>query len=157
MVTFGVAVPVLGQTAVDLGARYQTLRVYEVGPDILMTARFAVDGQVCEMALEPRRYQQKANTIVSGATLSRDRLEGLIDELVPEAERGKRAKDPLEGFTSISGHSTSTSFNYEKITVTLYGSIGDPIVENGLIKGFARGTGEEIAIITWRNRTCSAP
>jgi hypothetical protein len=122
-----------------------------------MTARFAADGQVCEMALEPRRYLDREKTIVSEDTLSRDRLQELIDELVPEAERGKREADPLEGSSSISGGSTFSFFYYEKITVTLYGSIGQPIVENRVIKGVTRGIREELAIIKWRNRTCTAP
>jgi hypothetical protein len=35
--------------------------------------------------------------------------------------------------------------------------IGQPIVENGVIKGVTRGIREEITIIKWRNRTCTAP
>jgi hypothetical protein len=62
LLTLGLAVPVLGQTAADLGTKHRRLNAYEVGPDILMTAPFAADGQVCEMALEPRRYLDREKT-----------------------------------------------------------------------------------------------
>jgi len=46
---------VAGQTSDNLVAKYPAISAYEVRPGILMTAKYAGDGQVCEMVLE-RRY-----------------------------------------------------------------------------------------------------
>jgi len=45
-------VAALGQTSADLGAKYPHDTACRVRPDVLMTARFAAGGQVCEMTLE---------------------------------------------------------------------------------------------------------
>ena len=42
------AVAALGQTSADLSAKYPNV-AYRIRPHVLMTARFAPDGQVCEM------------------------------------------------------------------------------------------------------------
>ena len=47
-------VAALGQTSSDLSAKYPQVTAYKVRPDVLMTARFAADGQVCEMTVEKR-------------------------------------------------------------------------------------------------------
>ena len=41
-----------GQSSNDLSARYAAVSAYQVRPGILMTAKYAEDGQVCEMVLQ---------------------------------------------------------------------------------------------------------
>jgi hypothetical protein len=42
----GVSVAIRAQTSADLGAKYCKITSYEVGPGIVMTPRYAQDGQV---------------------------------------------------------------------------------------------------------------
>jgi hypothetical protein len=49
------AVTALGQTSAELRAKFPQITSYKVRPDVLMTARFAADGQVCDMTLEKRQ------------------------------------------------------------------------------------------------------
>ena len=46
------AVAALGQKSADLSAKYPNVIAYRIRPHVLMTARFAADGQVCETTLE---------------------------------------------------------------------------------------------------------
>src|SRR5947207_13654526 len=75
-----------GQTASDLNGKYPAVNAYEVRPGVLMTAKYAASGQVCEMTLQ-RYYspsQPDADTTIPA------KLENqLIDELAPAAERGR--------------------------------------------------------------------
>jgi hypothetical protein len=142
LLALGIAVPALGQTAADLSAKYPSRSVYEVGPDALITAKFAADGKVCEMMVEPRRNQKQE--IALGHLFSQERMKELIEEVVPEAERGKRTHDSRDGSIVALGQFTIAYFIYKNIKVEVYGTIGNPVQD-------------EIAIITWRNRTCSVP
>ena len=49
------------QTSADLSAKFTHITAYKIRSDVLMTARFAADGQVCEMALQKR---QKTDTVI---------------------------------------------------------------------------------------------
>ena len=59
---------------------------YKLRPDVLMTARFAADGQVCEMTTEKRETTDTG--IRFGDSFSEKEMQGLIDDLVPQNERG---------------------------------------------------------------------
>jgi hypothetical protein len=59
---------------------------YKLRPDVLMTARFAADGQVCEMTIEKRETTDTG--IRFGDSFSEKEVQGLIDDLVPQNERG---------------------------------------------------------------------
>jgi len=78
-----------GQTASDLSLNYPAISAYKVRPGILMTAKYAEDGQVCEMILQ-RRYMPDQTD--ADSTISPEVGKKLIDELVPAAERGPESR-----------------------------------------------------------------
>jgi len=77
-----------GQTSADLSAKFPSFTAYKVRSDVLMTARFAADGQVCEMTLE-KRAQTDSGTILGTSSFSEEEVRGLIDDLAPEGVRGR--------------------------------------------------------------------
>jgi hypothetical protein len=132
------AILVSGQTSADLSKKYQPLSAYQVRPEIVMTAKYAPDGQVCEVVLEPRRVQ--GTKMVFGDHLSRDTVEQLVDELVSEAERGKRL--PKAADTIVDGDFMITEHLYENISVEI----------DGVTRPKAR---YEVAVVTWLKRKCA--
>src|SRR5690348_4325962 len=74
-----------GQTASDLSGKYPSVSAYEVRPGVLMTAKYASNGQACEMTLQ--RYYSP-NQTDADSTISAKLENELINELAPEAERG---------------------------------------------------------------------
>jgi|SRR5579862_4093029 len=136
------AVAALGQTSADLSAKYPNV-AYRIRPHVLMTARFAADGQVCEMTLE--KGQRTDTSIVFLDFFSKEEVHSLIDDLVPEGIRGRDLTQRFSG--SIDGLSVTTEFTYENVLVQVYGSRQ---VEAGQV-----GAAGEVIVITWRTRTCS--
>jgi hypothetical protein len=106
-----------------------------------MTARFAADGQVCEMTLEKR--QKTDGGIVFGVSFSEKEIQSLLDELVPENERGRNLTRPLNA--TIDGGFITTEYNYENVFVRV----------NGITR--PAPVGDRVITVTWRKRPCSAP
>jgi hypothetical protein len=137
LLTLGVAA--LGQTSADLGAKYPHVTAYKVAPDVLMTARFASDGQVCEMTIEKR---EKTDTGISfGNSFSEKEVQGLMDDLVPQNERGQNLTRALN--EDIDGDFITTRFTYENVLFRVYG-----IIRPG-------AAGDKVIIITWPKRPCA--
>jgi hypothetical protein len=112
------SVPALGQNSADFEAKYgPPIKAFEVRPGVLMTARYAADGRVCEMVLE--RQNTPGPSVKLTSILEERLVEELIDELVPVAERGERSR--FYGLTLLSGRSGQTNYSYEKVTIALVG------------------------------------
>ena len=69
--TLGIAVVALGQTSADVSAKYRQVTSYEQRPDVVMTPKYAADGQVCEMALA--RRQKTETGIFFAASFTEER------------------------------------------------------------------------------------
>jgi len=137
--TLGIATIVWGQSSADLTAKYRQVFSYELRPDVLMTPRYAADGQVCEMVLEKR---QKTETgMVFGVSFSEKEVKELVDELVPEAERGRNLTRRLN--TTVVGDFITTEYSYENVFVRLHG-ITRPAP-----------AGDRVITIIWPKRACS--
>ena len=134
------AVAALGQTSADLTAKYPNVIVHRIRPHVLMTARFAADGQVCEMTLEKR--QRTDTDIVLDDSFSKEEVHSLMDDLVPEGLRGRDLTRRFSG--SIEGLSVRTDYTYENVLVHVYG-----------IRELVGAAGDKVIVITWRTRTCS--
>jgi hypothetical protein len=135
------------QTAADISAKYPVVNAYDVHPGILMIAKYANDGQVCEITLEKRR-ERSGRIIIDSSTISREIILQLIDELVPVAERGKPMKEyPLNMMfeTFESGNLELTEAEFEKVHIAIAGSRSKNIF------------GDVFVWITWKQRTCAAP
>jgi len=130
----------LGQTSADLTAKYPHVTAYQVRPNVLMMARFAADGQVCEMTLEKR---QKTDTrIVFGDTFSETEVRSLMDDLVAENERGRNLTPALNG--EVNGGFMTEEYTYENVLIHVDG-----------ITRPAGAAGNRVITITWRKRPCS--
>ena len=100
------AVAALGQTSADLSAKYPNVIAYRIRPHVLMTARFAADGQVCETTLE--KGQGTDSSIVLDDSFSKGEVHSLMDDLVPEGLRGRNLTRRFNG--SIEGFSVTTVY-----------------------------------------------
>jgi len=65
--------------------KYARHEVYEVRPEAQMAARFALNGLVCEIRLEPAHFRKDEVDLRFGI----DAIDSLLDEIVPPSERGK--------------------------------------------------------------------
>jgi hypothetical protein len=102
-------------------------------------ARFAANGQVCEMTLEKR---EKTDTgIVFDVSFSEKEVQTLIDDLVPENQRGRNLTRTLN--ETIDGAFTTTEYTYENAVVRVYGLVRPVDV-----------TGKRVITITWPKRPC---
>jgi hypothetical protein len=125
-VTLATLIPVraLAQTEGQLDQIYTKLKVYAVRPNISLMAKFGGDGRVCEMALEPRRYDGDKVTLLSN--LPEQEIVDIIEEVVPESDRGRRLEGG--GFSKwlksdISGDTIFTTYRYENMTIQVSGTI----------------------------------
>lgn len=139
LMMFAIKAVVWGQTSADLSAKYRQITSYELRPDVVMTPGFAADGRVCEISIERR---EKTDTgIVFAASFSEKEIRQFVDELAPEAERGRDLTKHLN--TTVAGGSIITEYTYENVLVDVYG-----------VTRPAPG-GDRVITITWRKRECS--
>ena len=110
------AVAALGQTSDDLSAKYPNVIAYRIRPHVLMTARFAADGQVCEMRLEKRHPTDTG--IVFDDSFSEEEVHSLMDDLVPEGLRGRNLTMRFNG--TIERLFDTTEYTYENVLVRVY-------------------------------------
>lgn len=152
ILAMSLAVSIGGQSPVDLDTKYPVVKAYEVRPGVLMTPRYAGDGQVCEMVLEMRRVTQAGISLA--ANLTEEEVLKLVEQLVPEDERGKKRMNPS------TGKAYNSSFaDGDLITVEYsYDSISVEFVRVGILKGsmlMDRCPSDMVAIIKWKKRTCA--
>jgi hypothetical protein len=135
----------LGQTSTELASKYSQVPAYEIRPGILMTARYAEDGQVCEMVIE-KRHETPAKTDLSSA-IPRQVVKQLIDELVPPAERGKPSKPYFkeDAESTISGGVEDRESDFENVSIKVVGSVSQSC-----------DSGDEVIVIRWKKRACGA-
>ena len=137
------AVAASGQTSADLNAKYPNVIDYRVRPHVLMTARFASDGQVCEMTLE--KGQRTDTSVPYDDSFSNKEVQSLVDDLAPEGQRGRDLTGRFQGI--IEGLGYTTVYTYETVLVHVYGT-------RQLGAGHAGAAGNKVIVITWRTRTC---
>jgi hypothetical protein len=138
------AVPSWGQTARDMSARYPVVNAYEVRPGILMAAKYAEDGQVCEMRIE--KWHQMPEKTELGSTMPRALIRQIIDELAPLPDRGKPTKRYLRdnSESTISGNIEVTESEFEKVSIEIIGSVSPG------------ASGDVTASIRWKDRVCAS-
>ncbi|MGA8540207.1 MAG: hypothetical protein WB566_11960 [Terriglobales bacterium] len=132
-------VGVSAQTASELANKYAHHEVYEIQPGVQMTAKFAANGLVCQMQIEQERFLQDEVDLTNG--IEKDSVHGLMDQLVPPSERGKKdagrngmviglgqSMESIERYANVDIHVLSTTSEYPTTTV---------------------------AIVNWQHRKCS--
>ena len=132
------------QTATDLAQRFRRHEVFEIEPGVVMSAEYASDGLVCEMHVEQTHFKKDVTDLTIGLEL--DKIDALLDRLVPASERGEKKEDE-SGLTAISGTMTRTD-NYANVIVD---------VTSGVEASKKKWTisGPTVLKIKWRNRSCS--
>ena len=143
------AAPAQAQTSADLAPKYPAVSAYQVRPDVLMTAKYAEDGQVCEMILEKRHYDAPQR-IDLGSAMPAALVGQLIDELAPAAQRG----DPTSRWLTnsyVAGGVTYSERDYENLVIAQYGSYSCKA------SGQPCDGGDEIIVIRWKKRECAGP
>jgi len=131
------------QTESQLDQNYTRLRVYAVRPNISLTPKFGKDGRVCQMVFEPRRYD--GQTIVLVSNLQEQETVGVIEEVVPESDRGRRVEGG--GFSKwlksdIAGGFITTTYRYDNMTIQFHGTVRKKDVDS------------MVAVVTFPQRSC---
>ena len=127
-------------------AKYQKIEAYEVRPGILIMPRYTADGEVCEIGLQRLFYS--TNLTKGDPGLDRLEVEQILDELVPEDERGKPSKDTVSNLIIRSGQGVALIKDYEKVSIHYISTI-EPSKRKHEIK-----SDEIIAIVKWKQRVC---
>jgi hypothetical protein len=73
--------PSWGQSAVDLAQKFPHHEIYEVEPGVVMSAKFASSGLVCEMNVEQTHFDKDVTRFRTDIEL--DKISPLLDRLVP--------------------------------------------------------------------------
>ena len=124
------------QTASELAQKYAHHEVYEVQAGVQMAAKFAPDGLVCEMRLEQAHFGKDRIDMRDG--IDEERINGLIDELVPRLDRGEEDKaDRSNGMVIGTGQVMESVHSYSNVRVHVLSSHGTTV-----------------AHINWRHRKC---
>jgi hypothetical protein len=137
-----VGVPGFSQTTVDFDKMYGSpVKEYEVRPGILMMAMYSDNGQVCKMYVERRHFSE--TVFDQRLYLPQEKINELIDQLVPAALRGGKAKG--DGFSRITGQLSEQVYDYESVSITVLASTASGDCNGGTA-----------LIIKWKNRACSS-
>ncbi|HEY6347774.1 MAG TPA: hypothetical protein VI636_00040 [Candidatus Angelobacter sp.] len=138
LLSIALAISTAGQTATDLATKYHPVSAYELRPGILMTARYADDGQICEAVIETRHYHPPTG-IDLRSTIAESTERELIDELAPPPIRGKETSRWLK-HSYLQGGILHLEHDYENVLIVTDGD---------------QNSGDEILTIHWKKRTCA--
>jgi hypothetical protein len=104
------------QTASDLAARYGNpdAEQFVVHPGITLMASYAADRSACESLIEPEHSTQRPDD--KELSMATDTVSTIIDELIPESERGILLNRMIESM----GASEYDSSEYQNVTISRY-------------------------------------
>ena len=134
------------QSASDLAQKFPHHETYEVEPGVVMTAKFASTGLVCEMNVEETHFDKDVTRF--GAGIELDKINALLDRIVPSSQRGERARDDLSGLITVTGPTMVKSDRYANVDVDVMWSVETH-------KKSVTITSGAVFKIKWRNRSCS--
>ena len=148
MLLFLLLVPSMwGQSKADLAQRFAHHEVYEIEPGVVMSAKFAQSGLVCEMLVEQTHFG-KDDVVNVGTGIDTDKIDALLDRLVPPAERGEREPGDLGGLITVVGSTMEKSDRYANVDVGTMWSVDAHKKSMTITSG-------AVLTIKWRNRSCS--
>jgi hypothetical protein len=129
---------VVAQSSSELQAKYGPPQdAFVIRPGLLMTAKYAADGRVCEMYIIEARTP--GSNITLRTALTAEIVPALIDELVPEDERGSKLRWPVQ----VTGMTLQALYRYEHVS--------GEFVQNLLP---SKGWSDSTLTIKWANRVC---
>ena len=116
----------------------QPVEIYKVRPDIKVTVRYTKQGDVCSMFIAPL----SETTNGKPSLLKSQPLDEVIDELVPEDQRGTHIMDTFLNMTCLPNNNCyGTQQDYKQLV----------IVHNGSIDAY------RYVSIEWKHRKCQTP
>ena len=129
---------VVAQKSTELQSKYGSPQdAFVIRPGLLMTAKYAADGRVCEMYIIEARTP--GSNIGLRTPLTPETVPALIDELVPESERGGKLRWPVQ----TTGMTLTAFYKFQNVSIEL--------VQNLLP---SKGWSDGILKIKWANRAC---
>jgi len=134
------------QSAADLAQKFRHHEVFEVEPGVVMSADFGLNGLVCEIHVEQTRFKEGVVDLTNG--LDSDKIDPLLDRIVPASERGPKEEDEFSRLAVFSGSTMTKTDTYANVTVQVMSGL------ETRKKGFTI-TGPTVLEIKWRNRSCS--
>ncbi len=137
---------VWSQSPADLAQKFPHHEVYEVEPGVVMSAKFGSSGLVCEMRVEQTHFEK--DIVDPGTSIDADKIDALLDRLVPPSERGERAPDNLRGLIVVTGPTMVKTDRYANIDVNAMWNVKSHKKSMTMTSG-------AVLIIKWRNRLCS--
>jgi len=133
----------------DMFSKYKTFEAYQVRPTIIAVPRYAADGQICEIGLQKILYSP--NRVNLDPNLFQQEISSVVEELVPEDERGPKKPFPRGEITEVSGDTASITTYYENIYVETF---SDPSWDTSRKVNKLGVRNIRLALIRWRNRKC---
>jgi hypothetical protein len=116
---------VLGPSS-DRFQKYHAVEAYEIRPGVMVTPFYAASHDVCKVSIEKRHFSN--NNVDMDASMTKEQILSLFDELVPKEERGgpsRRFPADTEISEADSGM-LSTWIPYENVSLTMYGKKDRP-------------------------------
>jgi hypothetical protein len=132
------AIPGFSQSAEDLEAKYgQPFKAYLIRPTVMMTVKYAENGQASEMLIA-KRIDDGSNSTIAPVIVRE-----IVEELVPVNSRGVKVDSPKQLPLGL-GRSPVLVEEYENVSIT-YQRID--------IKEAPACSGTAAILIRWKNRT----
>jgi hypothetical protein len=132
-----VAIGSQSQSSTELSTKYSVVTSYEVRPGILMTPKYSVDGQICQMSFERQRATR--SRVILDSFISEESVKDIVDEVVPHSESDPVCDGPERNAIVLTvGGTTQCVHEYEKIRYNV-------------LRGPHR---ETVVLIEWKNRDC---
>jgi hypothetical protein len=129
----------LVKPANDTFSRYKTVEAYEIRLGILMMPTYSHDGQICQAVLEKQHYLNGKIVLDSG--MPHELVMQIVDELVPDSEKGPLLIDPeFARLWLYAGVSASWLGDYKNVSID--------------IARLQSAPGDIVAVIKWKNRPC---
>ena len=128
----------VGQSRNDFERKYGD-SAFEIRPNVWMTAKYAEDGQACELIIKERNNCKAGNRALKADLRLNERIKELLNEFAPAAQRGKfinrsaLASDCCMGFAE----------EYENVTLFF--------ADEGQLLG---GNSYSALTIRWKHRKC---
>lgn len=114
VIVFLAVAPCVAQTRAELQRKYYSEdgEHYAVRPGVLMTVSFTGEDRAREISIKPQREQGAEDAVVKG--IAPTRLKKIINEIVPEKERGRL----LRQYTFTTGCTDIHTSDYERVTIS---------------------------------------
>ena len=132
-------------SSIDRIRKYRAVEAYEIRPGIFATPIYATNHVLCEIGVEKRHYLN--NSVDMDATMSKEQIVSVFDELVPKGERGGSAAKlpPDTEVTEGDLGMLNTRIPYGDVTLTIFGKKDRPDRQKYVA-----------AVVSWNKLPCDA-